>query len=462
MSATMELSFQELLDTDSSIAFHGDTDLLGKEVPAFSIDTRTLQAGEVYIALKGENHDGHAFVQSAFDKKATAAIVEQAFWQANKADLRDKAVFVVADTLAAMQAVAQAYRKKFDIPIIGLTGTNGKTSTKEMLAAVLAQAGRVCKTGGNLNNHIGVPLTLFTLNSSHDFAVIEMGMNHFGEIARLCEIAEPNNGLITNIGHGHTEFVHDLEGVAKAKMELFEYLRHNGWVFVNLDDAMIAKKSAGFTRRTTYGFTEAADVSAQNLGLNAAGQPTLRIEDTEITLNQVGQHNLSNALAAIAIGLKFGVSIRQCKVALESVRLPSKRMQLTRQHGVTILNDCYNANPESTLAALQTLAALPGRGRRIAVLGDMLELGARGQAKHEEIGSRLPEFGVSALFAHGPLSRHTVEACRKAAPAITAEHFKDKLKLAEALQDMIAPDDIILVKGSRGMKMEEVLEALNE
>lgn len=457
----MKLELKKFLSIPAcKFEFTGHRPHLKTQMAGVSIDSRTLHPGELYIALKGENHDGHDFVTAALEKQASAAVVERSFWQDNKAHLTGCPLFVVENTLTALQKLANFTRKQYKIPVLALTGTNGKTTTKEMIAAVLSQAGNVCKTQGNLNNHIGVPLTLLTLDKAHDFLVVEMGTNHFGEIARLCEIAEPEYGLITNVGHGHTEFLRDLQGVAQAKLELFDYLRSKGWLFVNLDDPVLAQKAPQVRRSTRYGFTPDSDVVAEELDLDEAGRPAMRIEGMTMRLNLVGMHNLTNALAAVAVGKKFGIALEQIKRALETVHIPSKRMEVTRQNDITILNDCYNANPESTLAALRTLAAFPAAGKKLLALGDMLELGEHAEEKHAQIGKSVREYRVNALFAYGPLSRHAVDACQKHSPKMAAHHFNSKQELITALRHDLAPGDLLLVKGSRGMKMEEVIEAL--
>src|SRR3990172_1444879 len=244
----MKLKFKDIFKIEScSFEFIGPDSILQQPIQGVSIDSRTINPNELYFALIGENHDGHNFVEEVYQKQAIAAIVEKKWWQQNQHKLQNKTVLVVEDSLRALQELANFYRKQFTIPVIALTGTNGKTTTKEMIAAVLYKAGSVCKTQGNYNNHIGVPLTLFQLDNHHQYLVVEMGTNHFGEIARLCEIAAPQYGLITNIGHGHTEFLRDIKGVTRAKMELFKHLHKTGGViFANTDDENITRKIKAF------------------------------------------------------------------------------------------------------------------------------------------------------------------------------------------------------------------------
>lgn len=457
----MKATLGDLLNLETcQTEFFGAPETLLRDISAVSIDTRTIKPGEVYFALKGENHDGHDFVQAAVRSGAAAVVVSEDYWPAVQSRLECEAVFVVADTLAALQSFARAYRRKFQLQVIAITGTNGKTTTKEMLAAVLTQMGSVCKTQGNFNNHIGLPLTLLELEDKHEFLVVEMGTNHFGEISALCKIAEPQFGLITNIGHGHTEFFQDLQGVTRAKMELFDYLQPDGVAFANLDDPMIRQNLARFNHKVTYGFRDEADVVAENARLDTTGMPIMQIDGEVIRLNVAGMHNLNNALAALAVGKQFGLSVEQMREALERIQLPSKRMEILRHGEIIFLNDSYNANPESTIAALQTLDKFATTGRKIVILGDMLELGEQGAEQHAQVGEALPRYGVDIFYGFGPLTEMAVEAAHKSGRRIVARHFKRKSDLVADLKTEQKPQDVILIKGSRGMKMEDVLTAL--
>ncbi len=459
----MDLTLNRFLGTrNCSFTYRGSEEKLHQKISGVSIDSRTIQPNEVYFALRGENHDGHDFVLSAFKRQAKAAVVEAKWWVKNKLGFESYPIFVVDDSLKALQESANEYRSKFNIPVLGLTGTNGKTTTKEMVAAVLSEAGKVCKNEGNLNNHIGVPLTLFKLNDSHKILVIEMGMNHFGEIARLCEIAQPDFGLITNIGRGHLEFLKTLEGVAKAKMELFEYLSPNGTPFINLDDPLIIKHAQKFKKSMTYGFSKKANVTGEMPGTNEHGFPVMQVDGVEIKINFLGNHNLINALAAIAVGTEFGIELSQMKSALQNVKLPGKRMEVLKHKKMLILNDAYNANPDSTLAALETLHSIPASGRKIFIFADMLELGELALSEHAKIGESLKNYGIDVFFAFGQLAAEAVLAAKKSGENLIAKHFEDKEALIGELSELPRESETILVKGSQGMKMEEVVEALLE
>lgn len=445
----------------SKFEFLGPAEKLPHRIAGVSIDTRKIRPNEIYFAIRGETLDGHDFVQEAFRKKAAAAVVERAWWKGQSLDSTgSRVLFLVDDAVTALQEAANDYRKRFSVSVIGLTGTNGKTTTKEMMAAVLSQIGAVCKTEGNLNNHIGLPLTLFTLKRHHQAAVVEMGANHFGEIARLCEVAEPQFGLITNVGRGHLEFLGDLQGVARAKMELFEYLQRDGTAFINLDDPLIVKNAPKIRNKITYGFKEEAKITAQRLPPDASGCPRMRIQGQLINLNVLGDHNLSNALAAAAVGLEFGVTLAAIKTAIEHVKLPAKRMETIKRGDVLIFNDSYNANPDSTLSALRIFKRTPCQGKRIFVFGDMLELGKAAEPEHAKIGAALGEYDVDLFFAYGPLSEYAVNAARSSHQQIASKHFQNKTELVAELKGCINDGDLLLIKGSRGMKMEEILDDL--
>jgi UDP-N-acetylmuramoyl-tripeptide--D-alanyl-D-alanine ligase len=441
--------------------FVGDGTRLTQRPAGLSTDSRKCQPDEVFVALRGERFDGHRFVGDVLASGALAAVVEAGWFDRQKKAPKENLI-IVEETLPALQQIGHAIRRRWGRPVIAITGSNGKTTTKELVAAVLAQARLVHKTSGNLNNHIGVPLTLAELNYGHDLAVVEMGTNHFGEIARLCEIAEPNFGLVTNIAHAHIEFFKDLEGVAKAKGELLEYLRaRDGIVFLNADDPRLQAVLPSGMKAITYGVDRPAQVQGKIVGVDENGCVTMRWHDQSIRLAIPGTHNAINALAAIAVGEHLGVAPEEIRLALENTQPMAKRMQILRQGELTIINDAYNANPESMRAALEFLAAMPvgEHGRRVAILGDMLELGEAAPNAHHEIGVLTATLPIHAVFAYGPHMKHLVQAIGE---ALWAEHFDDKSKLCKEANRSLRPGDVILVKGSRGMAMEEVIEKLPE
>jgi len=432
-----------------------------KKIVGVSTDSRKIRKGQIFFAIKGEKFDGHDFVASAFKKGAVASVVDLNWFRKNKGKFKDKILIAVEDTVKALGKLANAYRRDFNIPIIAVAGSNGKTTTKEMIACVLGQKYKVLKSEGNLNNQIGVPLTLLKLKKGDQIGVIEFGTNHFGEVRYLCEIAEPNYGLITNIGREHIEFFGDIEGVAKEEGSLFDYLfEKGGFVFVNLDDEYIKKMGERFESKMTFGFSENADVKAQIIGADALARFKFKVKfdgrEQVLKLKIPGEHLVMNAVSAFAVGLKFGVSPSSIKKALQLYEPFSKRMQVFKVKGITLIDDTYNANPDSVIASLKTLSQMKCSGKRIAVLGDMLELGAYTEMAHREIGRKIGEFGIDYFFAYGEAMHYAYEVALQVIGH--AMHFDDKDLLVYHLFEIAGKGDVILVKGSRGMQMEEVVE----
>lgn len=456
----MELKFHEILEIDSLVAdFSGAPEMLEESVTEIGIDSRKSVAGGIYVALRGERLDGHQFTADAFAQGCRAAIVDAAGFESLGALSTTGNFFIVDDTTRALQEIAHFYRGKFDIPVIALTGTSGKTTTKEMLGAVLAQKFNLLKTAGNLNNHIGVPLTLLQLTRQHELALIEMGTNHFGEIQRLVEIARPGLGLITNIGRGHLEFFGSVDGVARAKHELFDGLPPDGTAFINADDPRIMQKTPQVKRKVYYGLKNQAEIKGEIIRLNQEGEATFTVFDQEISLPVPGIHNVYNALAAMSVGLEFGMSLEQIQPVLESFQPHSKRMEVLNLGSLRIINDCYNSNPESLTAALDVLENMVSGGKKIAVLADMLELGAVAEAEHQNIGNLLANRQIDHVLGFGPLTGLLIRELKNSS-GIDARHFAEKTELAQYLKTVAAPGDLILIKGSRGMALETVLNDL--
>jgi UDP-N-acetylmuramoyl-tripeptide--D-alanyl-D-alanine ligase len=434
------------------------------EIKGTSIDSRTIKEGELFIAIQGDRYDGHAFVSDAVRKGAWGALVERDALEKNYAVMGGhRKVIAVEDTLAALQEMSMMHRKKFPIPLIGITGSNGKTTTKEMLASILCQAGSVLKTEGNLNNHIGVPLMLLKIEKRHKFAIIEMGMSGLGEIETLTRLAQPSVGVITNIGPAHLQFLGSTETVAQAKGELLQMMRTDGTAVLNADDQHYVVLKAKYEGPVlSFGIEQVADVRAKDIRLEQDHTDLMLCADgrsVHVRLRTVGRHNVYNALAAAAAALATGIPLDTVKVGLEEFRPVAMRSELREVNGRTILADYYNANPASVKAALETLASLKSGRRAVAVLGDMLELGPSAAALHCEIGQAAAQLGIDLLIGVGPLGRYIAEG------AITAGMPRSRIFEAETttqgaalLWEQSRPGDIVLVKGSRGMKMEMVLE----
>lgn len=436
----------------------------GKTFTGVSTDSRTAARGDLFVALHGQNFDGHHFLKEVLAKGALGAIVESS-WAAN--NQMQGGFLIVEDSTKALGQLAYLYRKRFSIPFLAIAGSNGKTTTKDMVAAVLAMKYRVHCTQGNLNNHIGVPHTLLKLDESHEMAVIEIGTNHPGEIAMLCNILKPTHGLITTIGREHLEFFGTVDGVAREESVLFTRLasQKEGFGFVNAGDPLVRQAAKPLKHKVSYGIgIRGANVRGKILGLNETGCAEIQFQGgwmqnpLRVQLGIPGEHNGLNALAAAAVGLSFKVAPTKIRQALEGFRPASKRMEVKNIHGITILNDTYNANPDSMLAALRTLAAAKVTGKRIAVLGDMRELGATGPEEHTAIGKEAARLGIDYVLTYGELAKNI----RDGAGGRFAVHYEQKNMLAEYLVELVAPGDAVLIKASRSLKLEDVATFLEE
>jgi UDP-N-acetylmuramoyl-tripeptide--D-alanyl-D-alanine ligase len=447
--------------------------LQGEEKTAFrgiSTDSRTVVEGELFIALKGERFDGHHFAIEALKKKAGGVIIEEdkirdIRWNG----YRSSAVIAVKDALHALGDIARERRRKFGTPVVALTGSNGKTTTKEMISACLETTFPVLKTKGNLNNLIGLPLTLLNLTEQERIAVLEMGMNVPGEIRRLTQIAEPDVGLITNIERVHLEGMGSLERVREEKGELFRKMRQDGTILVNQDDPRVIDLASEFRgQKITFGIDHPAEVMAKEIRLQGVGATsfTLMMEGVplEITLPFLGRHFVPNALSAIAAASLFGIELDKVKEALEHLSPSPMRMEVLRpKEGVTLINDAYNANPRSMELALEILSEMKGKGRGIAVLGDMLELGEYSVEAHQLIGKRVGELSIDFLLALGEEAPVLVEsAMRHGLDSEKARIVESHTEALSTLKKMVRDGDWILVKGSRRMRMEKITEGLME
>jgi UDP-N-acetylmuramoyl-tripeptide--D-alanyl-D-alanine ligase len=434
------------------------------DIKGISIDSRTVREGELFVAIRGDRFDGHDFVADAIKRGAWGAVVERSSLETRYGTLSGmKNIFPVEDTLLSLQEMAMTHRRKFSVPLVGVTGSNGKTTTKEMTACILKEKGAVLKNEGNLNNHIGVPLTLLRLNKGHKSAVIEMGMSGLGEIATLARIAGPDVGVITNIGPAHLEFLGSTDGVARAKGELLESMNQQGTAVLNADDRYFGTLRKMFSGTVcSFGIENRADVTARDIRQEKDFTDFTITSDgvtAKVRLRAVGRHNVSNALAAAAAALAVGMPMDSVKFGLEDFLPIAMRTELRQMKGRTVLADCYNANPGSMHAALETLASLKTGGKAVAVLGDMLELGEISAEAHREVGRTAAGLGVDVLIAMGPLSRFTAEGARAAGMAAgNVFEAATPSEAAALLRERSRNGDAVLVKGSRGMKMETVLE----
>jgi UDP-N-acetylmuramoyl-tripeptide--D-alanyl-D-alanine ligase len=425
------------------------------EFDGVSIDTRTLKPGQLYIAIRGERFDGHDFVDNAAKAGAAAAVISQETAAAIP-------TLKVANTRQALVELARFHRQQFPIPIIAVTGSCGKTTTKALLASVFSQAGHVLFNVSSFNNDIGVPLTLLQLGPQHQYAISEMGANHPGEIAFLTHLVHPNVAIITNAAQAHLEGFGDLNGVACAKGEIFQGLGPQGVAIINADDtyANFWRQLAGSRRVLTFGVLQPADVSARHIQYNANGQPSFELvigsDSAPVQLQLMGRHNVHNALAAAAAGHAQGLSLTMIQAGLNAAVAEKRR--LVEQHspeGALIIDDSYNANPLSVRAAIELLALRAGE--RILVIGDMRELGENAASYHQEIGAAAKDSGIEQLYCYGDLSRHAAEAFGK-----KAHFFTDQQALIQTLKPCLRENTIVLIKGSKSMQMDKVVAALKD
>lgn len=461
----MTFSAEEILKATGGKLLQGSPHAL---FPALSTDSRNVAEGALFVALKGARFDGHHFAIDALEKRAGGVMVsEERAGDVRWNGYRPKPVIIVKDTLRALGEIARDRRRKFGTPVIALTGSNGKTTTKEMISACLGTVFPVLKTEGNLNNLIGLPLTLLNLTENERVVVVEMGMNVPGEIRRLTEIAEPDVGLITNIQAAHLEGMGSLERIREEKGELFRQMRQDGSIIINQDDPRVTALGEEFKgQKITFGIEHAADVMAREIRLMGREGTSfllaLEEEETEIRLPLLGIHFILNALSAVAAATLFGIELEKIKGALEGFRPFSMRMEvLALEGGKTLINDTYNANPGSMELALKTLAEVKGKGRAIAVLGDMLELGAYTEEAHRRLGKRAAELSVDLLLAMGEQAPVVVEsAIREGVSRHQARVVESHAEASSIVSETAREGDWILVKGSRGMAMENVVSGL--
>jgi UDP-N-acetylmuramoyl-tripeptide--D-alanyl-D-alanine ligase len=440
--------FEEILAACGG-TYVGDPALLRRPVSDIVIDSRRAAPGCLYVPIVGERHDGHAFIDSARQNGASLVLSAK--------ELDSEPYILVDDTLSALATVAAAYRQKFDIPVVGLTGSVGKTSTKEMIASVLSGKFNVLKTSGNLNNETGVPLTLFRLEESHEAAVIEMGTNHFGELGRLSAMVQPDICLFTNIGVAHIENFGSREGILQGKTEMLAHMRPGGKILANGDDDMLLTVPGA----VLFGFSEQCDVSAsdvQDEGLDGMSfTACYRGECVHIRVPSPGIHSVSNALAAIAVGLTLGMSLSELAEGIEAFSSPSGRMNVKRTERFTILDDTYNANTVSMLAAIDVLEKV--EGRRVCILGDMLELGAESREHHEVVGMYAALHNIDLIICVGPESEAMFLGAHDIAPR-RSRYFETQKNLLAILPLLLRESDTVLVKASRGMHLEKTVEQL--
>ncbi len=440
---------------DGSFGYPSDA-----EVTSVSTDTRTIEPGSVFIALKGENFDGHDYGAKACELGAEAVIAERRIEGAK--------CIIVDSTAAALLKLANFYRKRFDIPVVGITGSVGKTTTKDMIALALSEQFNTIKTEGNHNNEIGMPMTLFGMDSSTEAAVIEMGMNHFGEISRLSMCCEPTVAVITNIGHSHIENLGSQQGILKAKMEILDGADYMAPMVLSMDDKLLSQVEPRHGRKIVFYSVKKknADVYASDVVTDHEGTSfTINYDGGSIAarVNCPGEHNVKNALAAFCVGRLLDIPAEKLVHAIGEFKPQGIRQSVREVRGMTFVVDCYNAAPDSVKAALSTLMqiSVPEGGRRIAVLSDMLELGKQSKALHKLTGEYVAAAGADLLYCCGSDAVNYVDgAVKKGMAAESCRHFESKQDMIDALKAELREGDAVLFKASRGMKLEEAVSAL--
>lgn len=440
--------FSEIVAASGGV-YHGDPALLNKAAQDVVINSELAQPGSLFVAIIGEKHDGHKFIQAAREKGASLVVTDRA--------LEAEPYLLVSDTLKAMHAIARCYRSKFTIPVIGLTGSAGKTSTKDIVASALSARFNVMKTQGNLNNETGAALTIFSLEEAHEVAVVEMGTNHFGEIGRIAAFVEPDYCLFTNIGLAHIENFGSREGIFRGKTEMLPHMRAGGRVIANGDDDMLCTIPGALL----YGLGE-------HCAVRATGIEDLILRGMKFTAHYAGKsfrmhvpalgvHSVYNALAAVSAGVLLGMELSEIASGIETYSPLKGRMNVHELGTITVIDDTYNANPTSTKASLDVLKMCSGR--RVAILGDMRELGEAAPQMHKDVGRYAASLGIERILCVGTESKHMFDGAETAAPN-HAQYFETQESLLPSLSALVQAGDVILVKASRGMKMEQTVEAL--
>lgn len=435
----------------------GDSELAVRQPNEIVIDSRLVQEGNLFCALPGEKADGHKFVAMAFDKGAAACLVTHV------PEGETRPCIVVEDVVTAMGDIAAAYRATLQIPIVGISGSVGKTTMKEMIASILGQRFSVLKTDGNYNNHMGVPMTLSRINPEHRVAVVEMGINHFGEMEYLAKIVRPNVAVLTNIGRCHLEYLGDRYGVFLAKTEMMPYIKPAGSVFVCGDDDLLARYDYAGLEVFTFGTNEDSIYHAENVVVHGKDGISCDIvcfdRRIPVRIHAYGKHMIQAALGAAAVCMNFGMSDSDIAAGIAAYQPVGGRSAVVEANGYTVINDCYNANPDSMKSAIESLAMCPGR--TVAVLGDMYELGSESVNMHREMGETCAKEGIAKLITCGELGADIAEAAKEAGMTDVI-HFADRDSLCAAIMSLVQQGDYVLVKASHGLHLEAVVEAMQK
>jgi UDP-N-acetylmuramoyl-tripeptide--D-alanyl-D-alanine ligase len=432
----------------------GDPGFHRASIYGISTDSRTIREGELFVAIKGDTYDGHAFLAQAMAKGAVAAVVDRV--EAERRGLTGPEYIGVKDPLYALGELARHYRGKMAAVVTAITGSNGKTTVKNLVYDIISKRFPAVKSHGNFNNLIGLPLSIFQLRPDHKFAVFELGMSARGEILRLGDIAGPDVAVITNVGPVHLEFLKSVDQVAEAKLEIIEGIKSSGTLVINGDDENLKARSSRIRRGLLkFGLEPHNDIKPVGLQFDSARMPSFSVDNHEITVRMPGVHNVYNALAAYAVARALGIDGREAADSISVFHPEGMRSEVVNYGGVTMIVDCYNANPASMAYALETLSQMNCEGKRIAVLGDMLELGEQSVHYHNEVGRQARELGIDYIFGFGLHAKYITDRF-----GIGGRHFDKKEGLSKSLLETVKAGDLILFKGSRGMALEEVVETL--
>ena len=451
----LELNLQEIVKATKGALLK---EAYVKEIKAVSTDTRKIEEGTMFIALKGENFNGNNYVLEAFNTGAKIAIVDEVKCDLNELK-EDVALIKVQNTGRALMDLAKFYREKLGLKVVGITGSAGKTSTKDLVAAVLSDKYKVFKTKGNFNNEIGLPLMILELDSTYDVAILEMGMRGLGQIKELAEIASPDLGIITNIGISHIEILKTRENILKAKMEIANFFDKNNTLVVCGNDDFLGALPEAEYKIVKTGVGENFKIGAKNIALEELSSKFTVYDgekEEEFSLDMPGEHNISNLMLGIAIAKELGVSFEEMKRGLKNIEATSMRLELIKKDGFSILNDCYNSSPVAVKSAIDVMKNIEGK-RRIAVLGTMRELGHKSEEAHMEIGKYAKENGIEKVLCFGDFSENIKEGYGEGCTV-----YENKEELIKDLLNIICDGDIILVKASRSLKFEEITKALLE
>ncbi|WP_099205074.1 UDP-N-acetylmuramoyl-tripeptide--D-alanyl-D-alanine ligase [Scatolibacter rhodanostii] len=450
----MRMKISEIAQACGGKLLCGDPETV---VTSFSTDSRQVKTGTMFVPIKGERVDSHIYLEDVLAGTAAASFTEQEILA------QDKPVVLVSSTIKALQKIAEVYRKSFDIPIVGITGSVGKTTSKEMIALALSSQLKVMKTQGNQNSQVGVPMTIFTLKKADEAAVVEMGISMPGEMERIAKVVRPTIAVLSNIGVTHIEYLKTQENILAEKFHIADYIPENGKIFVNGDDVLLEKLS--HERKdlniVTFGMNKNCDCRAAEL--NSTEKGTFFVcqykgKKTNVFVPAAGVHNVRNALAALAVAFELGVPLEDAVRAIGSYKPPKMRQEILDLNGIKVIDDTYNASPDSVKAGIDILLGIQTDGRRIAVLGDMFELGDYAAISHFEVGKYAQEKGIDMLAAVGEMGVET----GKGFGSEQFFHFTDNQAVFSFLKKELKEGDVVLIKGSRGMKMDEIVEELKK